>query len=140
MFLIDWLHDERMSITDFASKIGVDRSYVYMWLNGNWVPSEKIMAKIREVSLNKVLNAEDLLITRGKRRGRIIELSPKPFHTYNVGVYFPERDPLTFFVKACEFSWKGGNLYFYDDQKNLLGVFSHVAWLFLSEESPPADH
>lgn len=60
MNLREWLFSKRMSITFFAAVMKVDRSYVHRWLKGNNVPSDYIMDRIREISLDKVYHKEDL--------------------------------------------------------------------------------
>lgn len=60
MNLREWLFSKRMSITFFSAVMKVDRSYVHRWLKGNNVPSDYIMDRIREMSLDKVYHKEDL--------------------------------------------------------------------------------
>ncbi len=60
MTLREWLFKQRLSITYFAYILKVDRTYVYRWMKGEKVPSQKIMDKIRKITLDQVSNFEDL--------------------------------------------------------------------------------
>ena len=60
MNLREWLFAKRMSITFFSALMRVNRSSVYHWMKGQNVPSDKIMEKIREISLDRVYHKEEL--------------------------------------------------------------------------------
>ena len=67
MNLREWLFKQRLSITYFAGLLKVDRSYVHQWMSGLNVPSEKIMMKIRKISMNRVSKTEDLKDVPGEK-------------------------------------------------------------------------
>jgi|GEM_PF-5743796 len=73
-------------------------------------------------------------------RFKIPEPKPRILQKYSVGVYFPDRHPLTFYVTAHHFEWKDGNLYFSfidkDGVKDFSACFTHVAWLMVAVEEP----
>jgi transcriptional regulator with XRE-family HTH domain len=70
MNLREWLFTQRLSIKYFAGLMRVDRSYVHRWLKGTRLPSEDIMKRIREISLDSVFNPEDLKDVEKKRQKR----------------------------------------------------------------------
>ena len=60
MNLREWLFKHRLPITYFAAVLKIDRSYVHKWMKGKRTPSDKIMKKIREISMGQVLTQDDL--------------------------------------------------------------------------------
>jgi len=60
MNLREWLFRRRLSITFFAALMKVDRSYIHRWMKGDYIPSPKIMDRIREISMDEVNEYEDL--------------------------------------------------------------------------------
>lgn len=60
MNLREWLFSKRLSITYFAGLLKVDRCYVHRWIAGKQIPSEKIMKKIRELTLGQIRKFEEL--------------------------------------------------------------------------------
>lgn len=66
----DWIFKNKLTVKDFAKLLGVDRSYVYMWLNGDKKPSEKMLARIKELTNDQVQTFEDLLEHRGNYNGQ----------------------------------------------------------------------
>ena len=61
MILRTWLRKHSLSITYFAAVLKVHRSYVHKWMKGQRVPSERIMKKIREISMDLVGSIDDLV-------------------------------------------------------------------------------
>ena len=61
MTLREWLFKRRLSITAFASFLKTDRSYVHKWMQGKKIPSERIMKKIREITMNEIVSEKDLI-------------------------------------------------------------------------------
>ena len=68
MKLRDWLDRCKLSVVQFAGIIKVDRSYVHKWMRGEYVPSKKIMDRIRDVTLEKVFVFDDL-VTKKRKTG-----------------------------------------------------------------------
>jgi transcriptional regulator with XRE-family HTH domain len=60
MNLREWLFKHQLKITYFAAVLKVDRTYVHKWMKGQRIPSEKIMKKIREMTIDQVGSLEDL--------------------------------------------------------------------------------
>lgn len=60
MILRTWLRKHSLSITYFAAVLKVHRSYVHKWMKGQRVPSDRIMKKIRELSIDQVTEIDDL--------------------------------------------------------------------------------
>jgi transcriptional regulator with XRE-family HTH domain len=61
MTLREWLFKQKISISFFCALIKIDRSYLYRLMTGKKKPSDKLMAKIREISLDQVYEQKDLL-------------------------------------------------------------------------------
>ena len=61
MNLRDWLYKVRLSVSYFAALINVNRSYVHMWMRGYKIPSQRIMSKIQEITINQVTEKEQLI-------------------------------------------------------------------------------
>ena len=60
MNLREWLFKQRMSIKYFSDTLQVDRSYVHKWMMGKHVPSDDLMMKIRELTLDEVHEKDEL--------------------------------------------------------------------------------
>lgn len=69
MNLREWLFKQRISIKFFSTLINVDRTYVHKWMKGTHVPSEEVLEKIRELSLNEVSSNDDLKDVMACQRG-----------------------------------------------------------------------
>ena len=67
MNLREWLFKQRLSITYFAGLMKVDRTYVHKWMQGLKVPSDDLMERIREISMDEVYEKEDLKDVKIKR-------------------------------------------------------------------------
>lgn len=67
MNLREWLFKQGLSITFFAALMKVDRSYVHRWFNGQKIPSERVMKRIREISMGTISTVEDLKDVERKR-------------------------------------------------------------------------
>lgn len=59
--LREWLFKNRLSVTYLAKYLGINRSYVHMWMSGRKSPSDRLMTKIRELSKEEVSTQEDLI-------------------------------------------------------------------------------
>jgi transcriptional regulator with XRE-family HTH domain len=70
--LRDWLYQKRLSITFFAALLHVDRTYIHKLMKGQKIPSDKLMEKIREISLDEIYNKEDLIDEKRERREKEI--------------------------------------------------------------------
>jgi len=61
-----------------------------------------------------------------------------PIKIYKVGVYFPERDPIDFVIKANDFKYEGNTVYFFTitetGLKEFVASFTYVAYVILTEE------
>ena len=60
MNLREWLFKNRMRLIYFAALMKVDRTYVHKWMRGTHAPSEKVMKRIREISLGTISTHDDL--------------------------------------------------------------------------------
>lgn len=67
MNLREWLFKQRLSIKFFSALMKVDRSYVHRWMKGEKVPSDEVMKRIREISMDQVFEKEDLKDVKSKR-------------------------------------------------------------------------
>lgn len=68
MNLREWLFKKRMRICYLAAVLHVDRTYIHRWMKGSSIPSEKIMSKIREITLDEVHDPADLKDIQVDRR------------------------------------------------------------------------
>lgn len=60
MNLREWLFKNRMRLIYFSALMKVDRTYVHKWMRGTHAPSEKVMKRIREISLGTISTHDDL--------------------------------------------------------------------------------
>lgn len=60
MRLVEWLERTKIKTTAFACLLEIDRSYLHRILKGEKVPSDKIMERIREITLGNVQDKESL--------------------------------------------------------------------------------
>jgi predicted transcriptional regulator len=67
MTLREWLKKVRLSITSFSQLIKVDRSYIHSWMKGRKVPSKWIMERVKEVSMDQVIQLQDKEMCDGKK-------------------------------------------------------------------------
>ena len=83
-----------------------------------------------------------LLEHRKKRRkgtAACFEMPSPPIKTYNVGVYFPDRDLLKFVVTCHDFSInpEDNTASFFNmsdvGSKEFVGIFTHVAYILLGD-------
>lgn len=60
MNLRQWLGKTKISITDFANLIGIDRSYLHKILKGTLSPSEEVRKRISEITMDQVITKDEL--------------------------------------------------------------------------------
>jgi len=83
---------------------------------------------------------------KGRKSGcKATRMAPRKIITFNVGVYFPDRDVLNFFVKCHGFHYKGKEAFFYlfgeMGMKEFVASFTHVAYVILQDDGhskPPS--
>jgi hypothetical protein len=61
MHLKDWLRRTKITISKFAVVIGIDRSYLHSLLKGKKRPSDKLMKRIKEVTMGYVSSKQELV-------------------------------------------------------------------------------
>jgi len=55
-----WLYDNRISIRQFAKKIGYDRSYIHHWLSGYRKPGKMALYHVAKFTKGNVKSIEDI--------------------------------------------------------------------------------
>lgn len=61
MKLREWIFRTKIKIGDLCVFLDLDRSYLYKIRKGHCKPSEKVMKKIRDLTLDSIKDYEDLL-------------------------------------------------------------------------------
>jgi transcriptional regulator with XRE-family HTH domain len=64
MKLNHWLFDNKISVTGFADKLGITRTYIHYWMTGQRKPALSLLKKIATETGGKVCDFEDLLDER----------------------------------------------------------------------------
>ena len=59
--LLKWIRNSGLTVEYFAFKIKIDKSYIYKWAKGLFIPSEKILKRIKRATLGAISKVEDLL-------------------------------------------------------------------------------
>lgn|GEM_PF-7073678 len=70
--LREWMFKKKISITFLSALLHVDRTYIHKLMKGQKIPSDKLMEKFRELSLNQIFEKEDLIDAPIKRTKKII--------------------------------------------------------------------
>ncbi len=59
--LMDWIKNKGINVECFAMMAKIDKSYVYQFMRGEKVPSDKLMKKIKKITMGEISKPEDLL-------------------------------------------------------------------------------
>ena len=59
--LMDWIKNKGISVECFAMMAKIDKSYVYKIIRGEQVPSDKLMKKIKKITMGDITKPEDLV-------------------------------------------------------------------------------
>ena len=65
MKLREWLFKTRISVKDFSKLLGINRSYMHTIMNGSQIPSQRILDRIKDVTIGQVSKIEELSEKQG---------------------------------------------------------------------------
>ncbi len=64
MNLKEWMFKKKISVTLLSALLHIHRTYLHQLINGKKIPSDKLMEKIREVSVGEVCNKAEIVDRR----------------------------------------------------------------------------
>ena len=59
--LMEWIKKRGMNVECFAMLAKIDKSYVYKFIRGDNIPSDRLMKKIKKITNGEIANPEDLI-------------------------------------------------------------------------------
>ncbi len=59
--LMEWIKKRGMNVECFAIMAKIDKSYVYKFIRGEKIPSDRLMKKIKKITMGEIQCPEDLV-------------------------------------------------------------------------------
>ncbi len=59
--LMEWIKKRGMNVECFALLTKIDKSYVYKFIRGDKIPSDRLMKKIKKITMGEISKPEDLI-------------------------------------------------------------------------------